>query len=141
MAYLSLFFSALIAATLFPLSSEALLATLLYQKYSPILLWIVATSGNTLGSCINWYLGKACLHWRDEKWFPVNANQLAKAQQQFERYGVYSLLFSWLPIIGDPLTFIAGIMRIPFWKFVVLVSLGKGLRYAVVIAIALGFLN
>ena len=141
MAYLSLFFSALIAATLFPLSSEALLATLLYQKYSPILLWITATSGNTLGSCINWYLGKACLHWRDKKWFPVSANQLAKAQQQFERYGVYSLLFSWLPIIGDPLTFIAGIMRIPFWKFVVLVALGKGLRYAVVIAIALGFLS
>ncbi len=141
MAYLSLFFSALIAATLFPLSSEALLATLLYQKYSPILLWIAATSGNTLGSCINWYLGKACLHWQDKKWFPVNANQLAKAQQQFERYGVYSLLFSWLPIIGDPLTFIAGILRIPFWKFVVLVALGKGLRYAVVIAVALGFLS
>lgn len=141
MVYLSLFFSALIAATLFPLSSEALLATLLYQKYSPILLWIVATSGNTLGSCINWYLGKACLHWRDKKWFPVNAKQLAKAQQQFERYGVYSLLFSWLPIIGDPLTFIAGIMRISFWKFVVLVALGKGLRYAVVIAVAMGFLS
>lgn len=138
MAYLSLFLSALIAATLFPLSSEALLASLLYQKYSPILLWIAATSGNTLGSCINWFLGKECLRWQDKKWFPVNANQLAKAQQQFERYGMYSLLFSWVPIIGDPLTFIAGIMRISFWRFVVLVIVGKGLRYAVVIGIAIG---
>ena len=141
MAYLSLFISALIAATLFPLSSEALLATLLYQQYSPILLWFAAASGNTLGSCINWYLGKECLRWKDKKWFPVDANQLAKAQQQFERYGIYSLLFSWVPIIGDPLTFIAGVMRIPFWTFVILVALGKGLRYAAVIAVALGIFS
>ena len=141
MAYLSLFISALIAATLFPLSSEALLATLLYQELSPFLLWLAATSGNTIGSCINWYLGRACLHWQDKKWFPVNADQLAKAQQQFEHYGVYSLLFSWLPIIGDPLKFIAGIMRVPFWTFIVLVALGKGLRYAVVIAVAIGLLR
>ena len=141
MAYLSLFISALIAATLFPLSSEALLATLLYQQYSPILLWFAAASGNTLGSCINWYLGKECLRWKDKKWFPFSADQLGRAQQQFQRYGAYSLLFAWLPIIGDPLTFIAGVMRISFWKFILLVAVGKSLRYALVIWIALDVLS
>lgn len=137
MAYLSLFFTALIAATLFPLSSEALLSALLYQQYSPLLLWLVATSGNTLGSCINWYLGKQCLHWQDKKWFPFKPAQLQHAQAQFQRYGLLSLLFAWLPIIGDPLTFVAGVMRIRFWQFIALVALGKSLRYALVIFLTL----
>ncbi|MDO8345645.1 MAG: YqaA family protein [Cellvibrio sp.] len=133
MIYLSLFFTALIAATLFPLSSEALLITLLYQQHSPLLLWLIATSGNTLGSCINWYLGKQCLHWQDKKWFPFSSAQLDKAQTHFQRYGLASLLFSWVPVIGDPLTFFAGVMRIRFWQFFVLVALGKILRYGAVI--------
>ena len=141
MVYLSLFLTALIAATLFPLSSEALLAALLYQHYSPLLLWLVATGGNTLGSCINWYLGKQCLHWQDKKWFPFKPAQLARAQQQFQRYGLWSLLFAWVPVIGDPLTFFAGVMRIRFWQFVALVALGKSLRYALVIFIALKTMN
>ena len=134
MIYLSLFFTALIAATLFPLSSEALLVALLYQNYSPLLLWFVATSGNTLGSCVNWYLGKECLRWQDKKWFPFKPAQLMRAQQQFQRYGLLSLLLAWVPVIGDPLTFIAGVMRIPFWKFVLLVVIGKGFRYGLIIA-------
>lgn len=141
MIYLSLFFTGLVAATLFPLSSEALLVALLYQEYSPPLLWLVATSGNTLGSCINWYLGKKCLHWKGKKWFPFSSAQLDKAQENFQRYGVVSLLFAWVPVIGDPLTFLAGIMRIRFWQFVLLVAIGKSLRYAVVIFIALGAMN
>lgn len=141
MVYLSLFLTTFIAATLFPLSSEALLATLLAQQYSPFLLWITATSGNTLGSCINWFLGKQCLHWQDKKWFPVKPSQLARAQAQFQRYGVASLLFAWLPVVGDPLTFFAGVMRIPFWQFIVLVAIGKSLRYTAVIAITLGILG
>jgi membrane protein YqaA with SNARE-associated domain len=138
MVYLSLLFTALIAATLFPLSSEALLVTLLVQGYSPILLWLVATSGNLLGSCINWYLGRQCLHWQHKKWFPVKPVQLERAQEHFQRYGLFSLLFAWLPVVGDPLTFIAGIMRVSLLKFFVLVFIGKGLRYAVVIKITLG---
>ncbi|HCS66036.1 MAG TPA: DedA family protein [Cellvibrio sp.] len=133
MIYPSLFFTALIAATLFPLSSEALLITLLYQQHSPLLLWLIATSGNTLGSCINWYLGKQCLHWQDKKWFPFSSAQLDKAQTHFQRYGLAALLFSWVPVIGDPLTFFAGVMRIRFWQFFVLVALGKILRYGAVI--------
>jgi membrane protein YqaA with SNARE-associated domain len=141
MVYLSLLFTALIAATLFPLSSEALLVTLLVQGYSPILLWLVATSGNLLGSCINWYLGRQCLHWQHKKWFPVKPAQLERAQEHFQRYGLFSLLFAWLPVVGDPLTFIAGVMRIRFWQFVVLVAIGKSLRYALVIALTLGLIH
>ncbi len=136
MAYLSLFASALIAATLFPLSSEALLATLLAKGYTPLYLWLSATAGNTLGSCINWGLGRWCLHWQASRWFPVSATQLAKAQAHFQRYGSWSLLFAWLPIVGDPLTFIAGILKVPFARFVLLVLIGKAVRYALVIWIA-----
>ncbi len=106
-----------------------------------LLLWLVATSGNTLGSCINWYVGKECLRWQDKKWFPIKPAQLARGQQQFQRYGLFSLLFAWVPVVGDPLTFIAGVMRIPFWKFFALVFIGKCLRYAVVIQILLGAFN
>jgi membrane protein YqaA with SNARE-associated domain len=133
MNYIYLFFSALIAATVLPLSSEAVLTALVYQQHSPFLLWLVATAGNTLGSCINWYLGKSCLHLQSRNWFPVKAEQLAKAQQEFQKYGVLSLLFAWLPIVGDPLTLLAGVMRVEFWKFLILVAIGKGVRYGVVI--------
>ncbi|QEY17743.1 DedA family protein [Cellvibrio sp. KY-GH-1] len=133
MAYLSLFFAAIIAATIFPFSSEALLAALVYQEKSLLLLWLVATTGNSLGSCINWYLGGKCLQWQEKHWFPVKQIQLVRAQQLFQRYGVFSLLFAWVPVIGDPLTFVAGIMRVSFRLFVALVVLGKAVRYAVVI--------
>ncbi len=136
MAYLGLFFTAFIAATLFPLSSEALLLVLLQQSYNPWLLWLVATGGNSLGSCVNWWLGRQCLHWQDRKWFPVSRPQLEKAQHHFQRYGVYSLLFAWLPIVGDPLTLLAGVMNIRFRLFLLLVIIGKALRYALIIALA-----
>ncbi len=141
MPYFYLFCSAFIAATFFPLSSEALLGTLLYQDHSPMLLWLVATSGNSLGSCVNWYMGKWCLHLQQKKWFPINPEQLAKAQIRFQKYGLISLLFAWIPIIGDPLTLLAGVMRVPFWTFLILVTIGKGLRYAVVIWLTLKLIH
>ena len=137
MPYFYLFCSAFIAATLLPLSSEALLGSLLYQHYSPLLLWLAATTGNTLGSCLNWHLGRWSLHLQDKKWFPISARQLSRAQLQFQKYGLVSLLFAWIPIIGDPLTLLAGVMRVPFWTFLVLVAIGKGLRYGLVIWVAL----
>lgn len=137
MAYGSLFISALIAATLFPLSSEALLLVLLKQQHSVFLLWLAATSGNTLGSCINWYLGKECLRWQDKKWFPIKPAQLAWAQVHFQHYGLVSLFFSWLPVVGDPLTFVAGVMRVRFIIFFSIVLVGKAIRYGVVISAVL----
>jgi len=125
-----------LAATLIPASSEALLLVLFQQGYTPWLLWLAATTGNTLGSCVNWFLGWEIVKYRDRRWFPVSPQQLQKAQAHFNRYGIWSLLLAWLPVIGDPLTFVAGILRVRFILFLVLVASGKALRYAVLIFLA-----
>jgi membrane protein YqaA with SNARE-associated domain len=101
------------------------------------LLVAIATLGNVLGSCVNWLLGSYIERWRTKPWFPFNADQLSRAQRQYHRYGYWSLLLSWLPIIGDPLTLIAGIMREPFWRFVLIVSLAKLGRYLLLMALTL----
>ncbi len=137
--YLGLFFSAFVAATLLPLSSEAVLAALsAADAGDAVTLLAVATAGNVLGAVVNWALGAYCLHWRDRRWFPFKPDQLAKAQSWFGRYGLWSLLLAWLPVIGDPLTFVAGIMRVRLPVFLVLVALGKAGRYGVVLAVAQG---
>lgn len=135
MSYFSLFVSALLSATLLPGSSEALLAYLLTEPHIVWLLWLCATLGNVLGSVINYGLGWQVERFKDARWFPVDETQLTKAQKVFERYGKWSLLMSWLPIIGDPLTILAGILRCQFWWFCTLVLIGKGARYAAVIVL------
>lgn len=137
-----LFLSAFGAATLLPLQSEAVLVGLLLRTPEAIatLLWI-ATLGNVLGSIVNWLMGRGIEHLRDRRWFPIKPAQLEKAQQRYQRYGPWSLLFSWLPIIGDPLTLIAGVMREPFWRFLLLVTLAKGGRYLVLAFLTLGWLQ
>ncbi|TFH74672.1 DedA family protein [Gammaproteobacteria bacterium LSUCC0112] len=136
MIYLSLMLTGFLAATLIPASSEALLLLLFQQGYTPLLLWLAATTGNTLGSCVNWFLGREIVKFRDRHWFPVTTGQLYRAELQFNRYGVWSLLLAWLPIVGDPLTFIAGVLRVRFWLFLFLVATGKSLRYAVLVFLA-----
>ncbi|MEC5396872.1 YqaA family protein [Uliginosibacterium sp. H1] len=132
-ALLTLFLAALIAATLLPTSSEAVLAALLAQgDITPALLIAVAALGNTLGSIINWALGRFLLHYRERRWFPVSAAQLDKATHHYRRWGDWSLLFSWVPVVGDPLTFVAGVLRVPFWRFLLLVATGKTARYLAV---------
>lgn len=128
-----LFTSAFLAATLLPLSSEAVLVSLLLQGESKIVLWFVATAGNTLGSAVNWGLGRYLLHFQQRKWFPFKTVNIQRSQQWFQRYGIWSLLFAWLPVAGDGLTFIAGLMRVPLVVLLLLVGVGKGIRYAVVI--------
>lgn len=140
MPYLSLFTSAFIAATLLPLGSEVLLGALALQDYNPLLLWLTATAGNTLGSVVNWYLGIKLLHFQDRRWFPFKPKQLEKGQYWFNRYGQASLLLAWLPIVGDPITLVAGIMKTRLLPFVILVAIGKGLRYAVVLLLTLNIL-
>ena len=130
MSYWLLFISAFGAATLLPLQSEAVLITLLIQELSnPLYLILVATIGNVLGSCVNWWLGLKIEHFKDKKWFPVSATQLEKAQHTYAKYGFWSLFLSWVPIIGDPITLIAGLMKEHFARFVLMVSLAKIGRY------------
>ncbi|MEG3617171.1 YqaA family protein [Magnetovibrio sp. PR-2] len=139
--YLGLFFTAFLAATIFPFSSEAVLAGLSVSGgFEALWLWGVATAGNTLGAMVNWALGRWCLHWQDRKWFPFKADDLEKADRWFSKWGVWSLLLSWVPIIGDPITFAAGFLRVKFWLFSVLVLIAKGGRYSAVLLIAQGFL-
>lgn len=135
--YAGLFLSAFLAATLIPLSSEAVLAVLSNAGgFDLAMLVLVATAGNTLGAAVNWVLGRYCLHWRDRRWFPVNAARLDAGTRWFRRYGVWSLLFAWLPVVGDPLTFAAGLLGVRFPLFLLLVAIGKGVRYIVVAGLA-----
>ncbi|WP_343211829.1 DedA family protein (plasmid) [Aliisedimentitalea scapharcae] len=138
--YLSLFASALIAATVLPMQSEAVLVGLLLNgSHSVGVLLGVATVGNVLGSLVNWVLGRFLLRYRDQRWFPVNDQQLHRAQGWYHRYGRWSLLGSWLPIVGDPLTVVAGVMREPLVPFLVLVTVAKGTRYLVLAAATLAW--
>lgn len=139
-AYFGLFVSALGAATLLPLQSEGVLAALLLSDAYPLwALLTVASVGNVLGALLNWLLGRYLEHFRQARWFPVSATRLQQAQHWYGRYGRWSLLLSWVPIIGDPLTLVAGIMRERLWIFLLLVSLAKTTRYAVVAALTLGW--
>ncbi|MGY2372970.1 YqaA family protein [Pseudomonas sp. SDO524_S393] len=136
--YLGLFVAAFGAATLLPLQSEAALVGLLLNgQYSLWLLLGVATLGNVLGSVVNGWLGRWIEHFKDRRWFPVNDKQLDKARRHYARWGHWTLLLSWVPIIGDPLTLVAGVMREPWWRFLLLVTLAKGLRYGVLAALTL----
>ena len=135
-SYFQLFIISFLAATILPLSSELVLSTmLLTDSFDKYLLLIVASFGNILGSSVNWYLGKKILIFKDKKWFPANERQITKGEIYFKKYGIWSLLLAWLPIIGDPLTVVAGILRVKFFTFLLLVSISKISRYIFLIFI------
>ncbi|TRO42227.1 DedA family protein [Pseudomonas sp. ALS1279] len=137
-AYPALFLSAFGAATLLPLQSEAVLVALLLAGQHPLwALLLVATLGNVLGSWVNWLLGRSIEHYRERRWFPVSPARLQQAQGWYARYGRWSLLLSWMPVIGDPLTLVAGVMRERLWVFLAIVTLAKASRYAVLAALTL----
>jgi len=141
-AYLGLFFAAFGAATLLPLQSEAVLVGLLLsERYWLWALLAVATLGNVLGSLLNWWLGRGIERFRERRWFPVSPRHLHKAQGHYQRYGHWTLLLSWMPIIGDPLTLVAGVMREPLGRFLLIVTLAKGARYGVLALATLGWMD
>jgi membrane protein YqaA with SNARE-associated domain len=129
--YFSLFFSAFLAATILPLQSEAVLVVALLAEHSPLAVIAVASVGNILGAVVNWFLGRGIERFRGRRWFPVGEVALVRAQGWYRRYGRWSLLLSWAPIVGDPLTLVAGVMRERLAVFLVLVSIAKVGRYAV----------
>lgn len=131
----ALFLTAFLAATLLPGGSELLLLALLVEnRVDPWLLIAVATFGNTFGSIVNWACGRFLYEYRDARWFPVKPAAIERYARVFRRYGTWCLLFAWAPVIGDVLTVVAGIARVPITPFAVLVGLGKLARYLVVAA-------
>ncbi|MBU0785000.1 MAG: DedA family protein [Gammaproteobacteria bacterium] len=133
MSYLFLFVSAFLAATVLPFYSEVVLFGMIRAGEPAGLLLLVAAVGNTLGSVVNWVLGRYLLRFQHKKWFYFKPVQIEKMQAWFQRYGVWSLLLAWMPIGGDPLTLVAGIMRVNLWLFILLVGIGKTFRYMAVI--------
>ena len=129
----SLFFSAFLAATLLPGSSEAVLVTILATgSASTGMAVVVATVGNTLGSCVNWGIGRFFAHYRSHRWFPVTPDKFERYTAWYQRWGIWSLLLSWMPFVGDPITVIAGVTRTPFLLFTAIVLVAKGARYLAV---------
>lgn len=130
--YFGLFIAALAAATILPMQSEAVLVGLLLtEEYSALLLVAIASIGNVLGSAFNWILGRGVESFRHRRWFPVGQPALDRAQNWYRRYGKWSLLASWLPIVGDPITVVAGVMREPLVTFLMLVTIAKVGRYLI----------
>jgi membrane protein YqaA with SNARE-associated domain len=137
-SYAALFTGAFLSATLLPGSSEAaLIALLAAGTGDPATLIAVATSGNVLGSVVNWLIGRFFAHFRDRRWFPAGERSYDRAVEWYGRYGIWSLLFAWLPVVGDPLTLVAGALRTDIRWFLLLVTIGKGARY---LLIGAGFL-
>ena len=133
MAYLTLFLSAFRAATLVPGSSEVVLGKLILDARNDVwLLVVIATIRNTAGSVVNWGLGRFFGHFSDRKWFPLSQRRYDQSCRWFNRFGIWSLLLAWLPLIGDPLTVVGGLLRVHLWKFILFVAVGKAARYAIV---------
>ena len=130
MIYLSLFAISFLAATILPFSSELSLAALIATSdYDNLLLLTVASFGNILGSLVNWALGSYSRNLTTKKWFPFKEIQIERSSKWFRKFGKWSLLFAWVPVVGDPLTLVAGILRVKFIDFIILVAIGKVIRY------------
>ncbi len=141
LSLVGMFAAALGAATLLPFQSEIVFVGLQARGIVPLwLLLAVASLGNVLGSAVNYVMGRGIERFRDRKWFPVTRGQLDRAQDWYARWGVWSLLLSWAPF-GDAITVVAGVLRTPVWTFLVLVTLAKTGRYAILAAATAGLLG
>ena len=136
-SYFQLFLISFLAATILPFSSEVVLTTMyLSNSFEPYFLLIFASIGNIMGSITNWYLGKKITLFQNHKWFPVSPDQLERSRKYFQKYGLWSLLLAWVPIIGDPLTLLAGVLKVRFSIFFLLVSISKISRYVFILYLA-----
>jgi membrane protein YqaA with SNARE-associated domain len=139
--YIILFTSSFASSTILPGHSEITLTALITQKkYEIFYLVFFASLGNILGSVLNWYLGLYFLKFKNKKWFPFKENHINKVSKSFLKYGKWSLLLSWVPFIGDALTLVAGMFRVPLHQFIIIVSVAKIGRYIFVSLIALSIL-
>ena len=139
--YASLFISSFLSSTILPGHSEIILTAFIFLKKYPIIdLIFFASIGNILGSILNWCIGYFLTNLKDRKWFPIDKSQLTRASSWFLKYGKWTLFLSWVPIIGDPLTIVAGIFRVPIHIFILIVSLAKTMRYVFISLIATNIL-
>lgn len=128
---LALALSAFTSATLLPGTSEAAFVALHAAGAAPAwLLLAVASAANLAGSCVNWALGRFASGYAGRRWFPVSPAEIARASGWYSHYGWPSLLLSWAPVVGDPLTVVAGFLRTPFLLFLIVVGIAKTARYA-----------
>ena len=135
---IALFINAFIASTILPAASEVVLWAIVAND--PGLLWpaiAVASVGNTAGAAVNWALGRYLSNFTERKWYPLAARQQDRAARWFQRFGLWSLLFAWVPIVGDPLTVVAGVLRVRFPVFLCLVAVGKTGRYIIIAMLAI----
>lgn len=130
--YPGLFVLSFLASTLVPLGSEWLLVVLLIKGYEPVTSVLTATTGNILGACLTWLVGRYGGDWLLGRLLRISAQQQRRAEDWYRRYGLFSLLFSWLPVVGDPLCLVGGVLKVRFSLFLLLVGVGKLVRYAVV---------
>jgi membrane protein YqaA with SNARE-associated domain len=133
-AFAGLFLSSAMAATILPLGSESVVIAMAVAGYSPAGILVVATAGNSLGAVVNYgigLLGERAIH---QRYTAADLPALNKAQQILKRWGPPVLIFAWAPVIGDPLTLLAGLAAMPFARFFFWMCLGKGLRYALLLA-------
>ena len=132
MSYLILFAVAFAAATILPLSSEATLYYYLSDGGNPWFLLLAAGSGNTLGSLLNYWIGRKGTDWLLERG-KISPGRLRRSEAFFDRWGGWSLWLSWVPVIGDPLTLVAGVLHYDWRKFLLIVALAKFGRYGVIL--------
>jgi membrane protein YqaA with SNARE-associated domain len=135
--YAALFMVSFLASTLLPLGSEWLLVMMLLSGYDPLTTVGAATAGNYLGAVTTYLIGMFGGEWLVTRVLRVTPEQQERARSHYQRYGAFSLFFSWLPIIGDPLCLVGGVLRINFGLFTLLVASGKLVRYAVTAFITL----
>ncbi len=131
-----LFVASFLAATFVPAQSEMVLAAMyLTGNHNAALLVMVATFGNVLGACVNWWVGRCLSQLKNPRWFSIREAQLERAKYAYQRFGVWTLLLAWVPLVGDPLTVIAGMFKTPMWQFISLVTIGKAARYIAIVAL------
>lgn len=139
--YIGLFLSSFLSATILPGQSEiALTSLIILNNHSLSFLVFIASLGNILGSLFNWFIGCKLERFKKKKWFPVTDLQLKKASNWYHKYGKWTLLLSWVPFVGDPLTIVAGIFRVPIMHFILIVSFAKTMRYIFIACVVLNFI-
>lgn len=133
----ALFILSFLAATLLPLGSEWLLAALLVSGSDPVTSVLIATAGNTCGALTTYTIGLWGGPWLVHRVLRIDDKARGRAERFFARYGAWTLLFTWVPVVGDPLCLVGGVLRIRFWRFLLLVGIGKFVRYLLVALLTL----